>query len=440
MISFILIVQFWILFTQIQLLKMLKTIFILVIFILNINLNAQILNNRTSKEGIKTVLIYKEAWQLSFPIINLANDDEKITLCFDELGNQVGDYSWKIKYCNADWTESELDAIDYIDGFSEGYVSDYSLSRNTKVNYINYKVSFPNNDLKFLKSGNYVIIIYENSNPEQTVLVRRFYVISPKVQIDGNVFKQSVSNISKNQIVNFSIQYPENIVNPLENIVSVIIKNGEEEINTQGVTPSKFTINKMAFEHIPMLSFQGANEYRHFDTKSLKFLSDKLEKIENSDKYYKVVLRKDEMLSEGKYNYKPDINGKRLIKLENNEQSCIEADYCMVDFRLQAPINLNRGNYYVFGALSNWEISDKFKMQYDERGFYKAQVFLKQGYYNYRYIFKNEGLDIANDAQLLNAEGNFYQTENDYYILCYYKNPIDMCDELIGFLHLNTEK
>jgi hypothetical protein len=256
----------------------------------------------------------------------------------------------------------------------------------------------------------------------------------------GNVFKQSVSSVSKNQTVNFSIKYSENIVNPSENIVSVIIKNGEEKINTQGITPSRLTISEMAFEHIQKLSFQGANEYRHFDIKSLRFLSDKLEKIENFDKYYKVLLRPDEKLSEEKYNYKPDINGKRLIKLENNEQSCIEADYCMVSFRLQAPINLNRGDYYVYGALSNWGISDKFKMQYDERGFYKAQIFLKQGYYNYRYIFKNEGLNIAESAQLLNAEGNFYQTENDYYILCYYKNPIYMCDELIGFLHLNTEK
>ncbi len=419
---------------------MIKITYILVVFILSTNLNAQIVKNQILKQSIKTVLIYKEGWQLSFPIIHLTNEDEKITLCFDELGNQISDYSWKIKYCELDWTESELDAIDYIDGFAEGSVSDYTLSRNTKVNYINYKLSFPNNDLKFLKAGNYVVIIYENSNPEQIVLVRRFYVINSKVQIKGNVFKQSVSNVSKNQSVNFSVKYSENIVNPLENIVSVIIKNGEEEINTQGIMPSKLTINEMAFEHIQKLSFQGANEYRHFDIKSVKFLSDKLERIENSDKYYKVLLRPDEMLSEKKYNYKPDINGKRLIKLENNKQSYIEADYCMVSFRLQAPVNLNRGNYYVYGALSNWEISDKFKMQYDERGFYKTQVFLKQGYYNYRYIFKNEGLNIAKDAQPLNAEGNFYQTENDYYILCYYKNPIDMCDELIGFLHLNTEK
>lgn len=420
---------------------MLKTTYLFLSFFVYINLNSQIVKNQILKEGIKTVLIYKEAWQLSFPLINLTNENDKITLSFDELGSQINDYSWQIKYYNQDWTESKLDAIDYIDGFAEAYVSDYSQSKNTKVNYINYKVSFPNDELKFLKAGNYAVIIYESNNLEQIVLIRKFYVIKPKVQIKGNVFKQSVSNISKNQRINFTINNIDNFINPLENMVSTIIKNGEEEISTKNITPSKLSHNEMAFEHIPELSFQGANEYRHFDIKSVKFLSDKLEKIENSDKFYTVLLRPDEILSEKKYTYKPDINGKRLIQLENNKQSYIEADYCMVKFRLQAPINLNRGDYYIYGALSNWALSDKFKMLYDNKnGDYKAQVFLKQGYYNYRYVFKNEGLNIAENAQTLVAEGNFYQTENDYYILCYYKNPIEMCDELIGFLHLNTEK
>ncbi|MCF6243010.1 MAG: DUF5103 domain-containing protein [Bacteroidales bacterium] len=412
----------------------------ILLFIFSINTNSQTFKNQTFKKNIETVLIYKEGWQLSFPIISLTNEDEKITLSFDELGSKINDYAWTIKYCNSDWSESKLDVIDYIDGFSDGSVSDYTLSRNTKLNYVNYKLSFPNSDLRFRKPGNYIIIIYENNDPEQIILTRKFYVINPKVQIKGNIFKQSVSSIAKNQTVNFTIKYPDDIINPVDKLVSVIIKNGEEKINSKGVNPSRLSTNEIAFEHIQSLSFQGANEYRHFDIKSVKFLSDKLEKIENSDKYYKVQLRPDEILSEKKYNYKPDINGKRLIKLENSKQSDIEADYCMVSFRLQAPINLNNGDYYVYGALSDWRISDKFKMKYDDRGFYVANIFLKQGYYNYRYIFNKVGMNIADDAQILSAEGNFYQTENDYYILTYYRNPIDMCDELIGFLHLNTEK
>ena len=395
--------------------------------------------NATNKDNIKTVLIYKKGWQLSFPIINI-NSEEKIVLSFDELSNNAKNYSWKIVYCNSNWTASNLDDIDYINGFSEGSVSDYQLSKNTKVNYINYKVSFPNDKMSFRKSGNYIVEIFDNNYPEIIVLSKRFYVLDNKTRISGYIFKQPLANVYKNQTVNFSINYPDEIINPYDNIKAVIIKNGEAEINTTNIKPQSFDIGQISFKYINKLAFPGVNEYRHFDVKSMKFLSDRLEKIDNANKYYKVKLRPDEILSNKKYEYKPDLNGKRFIKLENSTQSDIEADYCMVTFRLKAPINLNNGDYYVFGALSNWQINKQFKMQYTEQAYYTTSVLLKQGYYNYRYIFNNSGVNIAEESSKIEAEGNFYQTENDYYILCYYKNPIDACDELIGFLYLNTEK
>ena len=422
-----------------------KKTFVLILIIISFgnNLKAQnsfVFKDSVYKNGIETVLIYKKGWQLSFPIISIDNPQDKILLTFDEIGSKTGDYSWKIKHCNFDWTESDLDAIDYIDGFDEGYIADYTLSKNTKVDYINYQISFPNEDLIFRETGNYVVIVYENNDPEQIVLTKRFYVYKPEVDIQGNVFKQPVAKIFKNQTVNFTARYNQNILSPTENLKFLIIKNGEDFLTTEGVVPSSVTFNTIAFEHRRELSFPGINEYRHFDIKSVKFLSDKLQNIENADKLYKILLRPDEILSNDKYNYKPDLNGKRFIKLENNNNSNFEADYCEITFRLAAPLNINSGDYYVYGALSDWKLSDKYKMHYNAQGYYTATLFLKQGYYNYRYVFKNEGLDIATDAQWYIAEGNFYQTENDYFILCYYSNPTKTFDEIVGFLYLNTEE
>jgi len=118
------------------------------------------------------------------------------------------------------------------------------------------------------------------------------------------------------------------------------------------------------------------------------------------------------------YSFKNDINGKKLIKLENSNHSNIEADYSKVVFRLKAPLNLNNGNYFVYGAISNWGTSDKYKMIFDESlQQYTLTLFLKQGYYNYQYIFKSEGLSIDENAQWLSVEGNYYMTENDYYLV-----------------------
>ena len=401
--------------------------------------NTEPWTNKTYKKGIKTVLIYKAGWELSFPIIDLNNDDEKIALSFDELGSDINNYSWQIIYCNMDWTQSELDPIDYISGFSDGNINDYQTSRNTTVDYINYQVSFPNDDLSFRKSGNYIIKVFEQNEPEQIVLSKRFYVIDKKAQINGEIFQQSVASIYKNQRVNFTINFDDEIIDPYANLVSLISKNLASSISTKDISPSMLSKNQVSYKNINTLAFSGGSEFRHFDIKSIKFLSDMLERIDYTDNIYKVYLRPGIILKDEPYHFKNDINGKRLIKLENNDNSNTEADYCKVNFSLSAPINLQNGNYYVFGELSNWNTSDDFKMHYNAScQCYTLSLFLKQGYYNYQYIFKSEGLNIDETAQWFSVEGNYHQTENDYYILTYYKNPSEYSEELIGFAKINS--
>ncbi|MEN8121960.1 MAG: type IX secretion system plug protein domain-containing protein [Bacteroidota bacterium] len=396
--------------------------------------------NKTYKKGIKTVLIHKKGWELSFPIIDLNNEEEKIKLSFDELGNNIKDYSWKIIYCNMDWTQSELEPIEYLTGFFEGYIQEYSLSKNTTYNYINYNIDFPNDDVNFEKSGNYIVQIFEQNNPSQIVLTRRFYVINKKVHIKGNIFKQPLQNNSNNQRVNFILNYDNNeIIDPYANLLTTIIKNGESLISTKTILPSKTGINELGFENKKEISFPGGNEFRHFDIKSLKFLSDRIEKIDYIESSYNVILRPDIPKTNIEYNFKNDLNGKSLIKLENSDRSNIEADYCKVIFRLNAPLNLNKGDYYVYGSLSDWKTSDKCKMTFNEsKQQYTLTLILKQGYYNYQYVFKSEGLSIDKTNQWFSVEGNYYQTENDYFLLTYYKNPTDLTDEIVGFAKINS--
>lgn len=396
--------------------------------------------NKTYKQGIKTVLIHKKGWELSFPIIDLNNQKEKIKLSFDELGNNINDYSWRIIHCNMDWTQSELEPIEYLSGFLEGDIQEYSLSKNTTSNYINYSIDFPNDDVGFEKSGNYIIKIFEQDNPSRIVLTRRFYIIDKKVHVKGNIFRQPLRSNSNNQRVNFTLNYNNNeISDPYTNLLTTIIKNGESLISTKNISPSKTGINELGFENIKELSFPGGNEFRHFDIKSLKFLSDKLEKIDYNESSYNVLLRPDVPNTNIEYNFKNDLNGKKLIKLENSGRSNIEADYCKVIFRLRTPLNLNKGNYYVYGSLSDWGTSDKYRMTFDEsKQQYTLTLVLKQGYYNYQYVFKSEGLTIDKTNQWFLIEGNYYQTENDYFLLTYYKNPTESSDEIVGFTKINS--
>ena len=121
--------------------------------------NNKLFENKTYKKSIRTVLIYKKGWEMSFPIIELNSNDE-IELSFDDVTSSSKNYSWKFIHCNSDWTKSDLDQIEYSQGFEQGDITDYQFSKNTTIQYINYKFSFPNEEIKFLKSGNYLSLIH----------------------------------------------------------------------------------------------------------------------------------------------------------------------------------------------------------------------------------------------------------------------------------------
>jgi hypothetical protein len=64
---------------------------------------------------------------------------------------------------------------------------------------------------------------------------------------------------------------------------------------------------------------------------------------------------------------------------------------------------------------------------------------LKLGLYNYAYVWLPDG---AKKADLLPAEGNCYDTENEYLILIYHREFGSRYDKLIGYGRLdhNMEK
>jgi hypothetical protein len=92
----------------------------------------------------------------------------------------------------------------------------------------------------------------------------------------------------------------------------------------------------------------------------------------------------------------------------------------------------------VTGALSDWSFDGSNLMNYDtEKAEYQCSMLLKQGWYNYEYLFLKNGERTAEPSVF---EGNHYETENDYLILVYYRNPVDRYDRIIGSLIVNSAR
>jgi len=397
--------------------------------------------NKVYKESVKTVLIHKKGWQLAMPIIELGKD-EKISLQFDEIGAEIHDYSWSVVHCNSNWQQSDLNAIEYIDGYQESRVENYSFSQNTLVNYINYSIEFPNDDFQLTISGNYVVKVYEQDKPEKLVLVRKFYVFENLVQVNAQVDRLNVKvKDGLNQRLNIELNCDNEIENPAETVSLRVQKNNGVVKDFSSVKPSFINGNLIKYQTINDLAFAGENEYRHFDIKNFRFLSDRLLTVDKQIDINHVYLRPDMDKSMEGYDFKHDLNGRRTVKLENNDKSNIMADYCYVHFQLDKKLSLENGDYYIYGGLTDWSYQKAAKMKFDfKTGKFTGKLYLKQGYYNYIYRFKSTDEMFDNEEYACKTEGNYFQTENEYNIFVYYKDYSVSYEKLVGYTTINSVK
>ncbi|HRS43817.1 MAG TPA: DUF5103 domain-containing protein, partial [Tenuifilum sp.] len=136
-----------------------------------------------------------------------------------------------------------------------------------------------------------------------------------------------------------------------------------------------------------------------------------------------------------RYSESADINGKFIVKCDDVTESQEEADYTWVYFTLSNDVQFD-GDIYIFGELSGWELNPNFKLKYNpECNCYETRLLLKQGFYNYKYVFVSQGLATPDFNRI---EANFFETENAYNILVYYKSQGVRYWRLVGLNGVNS--
>ncbi|MCF8302878.1 MAG: DUF5103 domain-containing protein [Bacteroidales bacterium] len=389
------------------------------------------------KTNIKTVLLHRKGFELSAPILRM-NSDEQLLLSFDDLDGDYKNYTYTLVHCDALWNPSEeIWKNDYMKGFTEGYIEDYDFSFNTVQAYTHYTLTLPNNVIQFTKSGNYILKVYLE-NEDNVVFTRRFMVVDNQVDIVGKITYPSTPRFrdSKHEI-DFSILTKKfRIIDTERNLHVIITQNGRWDNAIRDIKPRMIQSDRLNFNYDDRRNlFNGINEFRYFDMKSLRYLSGQINEIGRDTAGYHAYLWPDENRRKKNYVFREDINGERLIKNEETRNP-LEADYAHVHFFLPYKMPLIEGNLYVFGELTQWQFLPEAKMKYNftESG-YETSLYLKQGYYNYYYVFLGNG-ETEGDATFI--EGNHFETENEYTIYVYYREPGGLYDQLIGLKQLNS--
>jgi len=395
----------------------------------------------TYMKNIKTVRLSEESWELSPPLIRFASD-QKLRLSFDDLDTKLKTYNYTVVHCDASWQPTDIMQNEYIDGFFENNISDFQYSFNTYRSYINYFVVFPNSNLNLIKSGNYIIKVYMDGDPEKLVLTRRFMLFEDMVTVVPVLNAATiVSERNYKQEVDFTIFHSSyNITNPYADLKVFIMQNDRWDNASPNIKPLFVKDKELVYDYNDVNVFPGGNEFRHFDIKNLRYRSDRIKSFgHDSLNVNHIDLLPDEKTSFKKYySTATDINGKYTVKVEGNHNSDIEADYTYVHFFLPyTPLEVD-GNFYIFGGLTDWHCIKENMLTYNvARGGYEGKLYLKQGYYNYQYVFIRDGENIPDVTY---TEGSHVETENDYSIYVYHRMQGTYYDRLVGVKRVNSSR
>jgi len=420
----------------------LKTTLLLALFI--VNSQCLILNsfaqsptdlpaiNKVYAEGIHSIKLAPEGAQFGQPVIQLSSR-ERLMLTFDDLLQEDRFLKYTLIHCSHNWEYSPLNPIEYLNGFVEDLINDYSFSFNTIVPYTRYRLVFPTQEMRITKSGNYLLVVYDDII-ENPVLTRRLMVVDvQQAGIKGKVsWAQDIEYRSSKQQVDFTaLTGSYSIRNPSMYLHATILQNGRWDNAIEGLTyrtakPGEYSFN---FDNLNKNVFNGISDFRTFDIRTLRTTGDRIVSINFNNRINQAYVMEDLARPWGAYVKNTTLKG-HCIYANHDFSGKNTEDYVWVHFTLRCDFQVEAGDLYVFGELTDWRIDPKAKLAFNpENNYWETSFYLKQGFYNYIYVFVPKGSEKINDIYI---ESSHWETPNDYTILLYLQEEGSSYDRLIG--------
>jgi hypothetical protein len=389
--------------------------------------------NRILNPDIASLQVVAGNNWLSMPVIGLG-EGVPVNIAFDDLTHEYRRYAYKVEHCNADWsTSGDLFVSDYIDGFNADNVIEHvEQSINTNVLYTHYRFQIPNERCKLKMSGNYRVTIYDANDDDKAVAECCFMVVEPRMGIKLSVDANTDKGInSRWQQVAMEVKYGGglSVTDVQRQIYTVVMQNGRWDNAVVNAKPQFVMGDGLRWSHNAQLVFEAGNEYRKFEMLDVRHANMGVEKIDWDGEAYHAYLWPDE--PRGSYVFDEDANGAFYIRNGDNRENSSTSEYVHVHFTLRSP--RLEGDVFVNGVWTNDQLAAPYKMQFDEGAqCYRLSLLLKQGYYSYQYVWQQSNGQIAT----VPSEGSFYQTENRYQALVYYRKLGERADRLVGFAEI----
>lgn len=379
---------------------------------------------------IRTVQCYPVGNPDSEPILELGRG-QQLFFCFDDLSKDVNTYSYKIIHCDPDWNSSNLSPFTYLNGFITNPLDNYEYSFNTIVPYTRFSLLLPNEEVSMKISGNYLLQVFNDAQPDSVVIAQRFSVLENRVTIDAAVVNATDPKyLYTSQQLNFTVNYSNlPIYNPQRD-TRVYVTENQDPNSRRNYMPTFIRQNQLVFGDGVNNIFNGLSPFRNFQCSSLVYYTQYVKDvIKGPDGRYNFILQPGTVPQ--RYIPLPDRDGNFYVEAENVQRPDLEADYIIAHFALFYPEPIAQADVYVYGKFSGWQLLPELKMSYDYKNkAYVGEGMFKQGYYDYMYAVVPQQ---KGSIDLVTLQNNFYQTPNEYFIRFYMYDYNLMCFRFMGY-------
>lgn len=354
---------------------------------------------------------------------------QHLVIEWDEMSHNYKRYVYHIDHCDWDWQPTDgIFESDFLEGLNDQLIEDYEKSFNTTQIYTHYRLRIPDKQLRLRLSGNYRVRIYEEDadrDEDLPVLEARFCIFENAAGI--------VAQLSSNTDIDFNRSHQQmtlsvgfgtlQVYDPQRELKVIVMQNRRWDSRIENLVPNVRRANGIDYTHNRQLIFPGGSEYHRFEILDVHRTATGVERIEWFEPYYHATLFAEKPVHA--YSYIEDQNGVYVLRSSDDYDDATTAEYIVVHFFLQSP-RLQGGDVFVSGWWSGQTFNPDCKMEYDDiNQEYHAAILLKQGYYSYEFV-QQDGLTAR-------TMGSFYETENEYQVLVYYRGQGARYDRLAAY-------
>jgi len=371
-----------------------------------------------------------------FPILSLQGG--QLLFQFDLIQDDREWLNYRLIPADMNGNIVEVDDAEFIQGFYQSEISDAQLAYNTTTDYVHYALTFPNTMMRPTQSGRYWLLFYRNSDhldASNQVVAFPLFVSADKMNVTSRLLKSNdVSKIFTHQQIETTVIPNSMNFNDIPRDIRIMIfKNYELRSELPPIAPTFITPERWTFQHNDSPGFAGGNEWRVMDTRQIISPGFHVDYTQPNQDNPEIWIQQDESNAKSKYGWN-DMNGVTQFSTTLPSAQSIDADYLLTHFQYKS--RAFEGGQLLLEYCTALGCKEEKELIYNTNtGCYETAIYLKQGIYNYRYRWRNF---YSAEEELKYTEGNFFETQNEYQIILFQKEPLYQKDVILGTYKLRS--